>query len=88
MKWQDDIRSFRPTADRSESPGSRSAATVRWILTAICALLILAHPASAGILAPLLMLAVFLGARRQKLEASAIRCVKRRADVRKRIVYH
>ncbi len=92
MTWQDDIPSFRSTADRGlvrdDSPGSRSAANVRWILTSICAVLILAHPASAGILAPLLMLAVFLGERRQKLEASAIRCVKRPRDVQARIVYH
>ena len=92
MKRKNGFQGSPPTATwglaSGDSPESRWAPTARWILTTICALLILAHPRSAGILAPLLMLAVFLGGRRQRLETNAIRCARKHEDVHASVVYH
>ena len=92
MKREDGCQSFPPPVDwrfvGTDPPQSRWAPTARWVLTTICALLILAHPRSAGTLAPLLMLAVFLGGRRQRLEASALSSARKHEDVQTNVVYH
>jgi hypothetical protein len=42
----------------------QTLATVRWVFIALCAFLIVRNPGSGSILAPLLLLAIFLGRRR------------------------
>ena len=93
MKGKDKFRRLSPTTVRglvSADPPRRrwSLSRARWVLITVCALLILNHPQSAGILAPLLMLAVFLGGRRERVEAAATRSTRELRDVQPHIVYH
>ena len=66
----------------------QTLATVRWVLVALCALVIVRNPGSGSILAPLLLLAICLGGRRRQPQLARTRAVVGPPRARRAVTLH
>ena len=74
-----------PAEYESRMPQQRRKrlAVVRWILIGMCLILVAYHPRSAALLAPLLVLAVFLGRHRTRSAAADRQAAAEAAPVKR-----